>query len=61
MVSAVDENQINTGSIPGAIETFPNNGRIDHLWVINSLISQYFLYIHVYILYIYVIERFFNF
>ena len=30
----------NTGSIPVPIETFSNNGRIDHLLVINSLISQ---------------------
>ena len=40
VVSAVDENQFNTGSISVPMKTFSNNGRIDHLWVINSLISQ---------------------
>ena len=40
LVSAMDENQFNTSSIPVPIETFSNNGRIDHLWVINSLISH---------------------
>ena len=39
-IYAVDENQFNTGSIPVPMKTFSNNGRIDHLWVINSLISQ---------------------
>ena len=40
LVSAMDENQFNTSSIPVPIETFSNNGGIDHLWVINSLISH---------------------
>ena len=40
MVNAVDENQFNTGSIPVPIETFSNNGGMDHLWVINSLINH---------------------
>ena len=40
VVSAVDDNQFNMGSIPIPIETFSNNGRTDHLWIIHSLISQ---------------------